>query len=134
LLQDTTKAYRKVTELLEKNLREPTVTRNSDSSDGGSITTIMQDILLLLIPYLTSADSATLFQLSFTPHVLGNSDNGVQKRGYRMLARLIESGKVTVDAESTIQKLNDLSDVLSPSAKKVSQFTFLLGTFAFMLY
>jgi ribosomal RNA-processing protein 12 len=119
LLQDTTKAYRKVAELLEKNLGQSTGTRNSDSSDGGSITTIMQDILLLLIPYLTSADAATLFQLSFTPHVLGNSDNGVQKRGYRTLARLIDSGKVTINAESTIQKLNEVSYVLSASAKKV---------------
>jgi ribosomal RNA-processing protein 12 len=54
-----------------------------------------------------------------TPEVLGGKDNGVQKRGYKILTKLLESGKVIIDAPSIIQRLDDLSDGLSPAAKKV---------------
>jgi len=78
-----------------------------------------QDILILLLPYLHSLQATSLFQICMTPEVLGGKDNGVQKRGYKILTKLLESGKVTVDAPSIIQRLDDLCDGLSPAAKKV---------------
>ena len=78
-----------------------------------------QDILLLLLPYLHSLQATSLFQLCMTSEILGGKDNGVQKRGYKILTKLLESGKVTIDAPSIIQRLDDLSDGLSPAAKKV---------------
>lgn len=47
-------------------------------------------------------------------------DNGVQKRGYKILAKLVESGKVSVDAEAILRQLDELADGLAPAAKKVT--------------
>ena len=93
--------------------------------DQGSLTAMTQDILLLLLPYLHSLQATSLFQLCMTPEVLGGKDNGVQKRGYKILTKLLESEKVTVDAPSIIQRLDDLSDGLSPAAKKVRPSSFI---------
>jgi len=81
----------------------------------------MQDLLILLLPYLTPADAGILFELCLTAEVLGNNDSGVQKRGYKILTRLIEMGKVTVNAEYVHQTLDEPSDSLAPAAKKVKQ-------------
>ena len=53
--------------------------------------------------------------------MLANQDNGVQKRGYKILTKLVESNKVPVDAQSVIQRLDDVSEGLAPAAKKVGQ-------------
>jgi ribosomal RNA-processing protein 12 len=60
-----------------------------------------------------------LFDLSLTSDVLTCKDNGVQKRGYKILTKVIESGKVDVDVESTLKKLDELVDGLNVAAKKV---------------
>lgn len=79
-----------------------------------------QDILLLLLPYLSAADSTALFELCLTHEVITNQDNGVQKRGYKTLAKLVEGGKLTtLDVDSVVKKLDELSDGLAPAAKKV---------------
>ena len=81
----------------------------------------MQDLLLLLLPHLSPVDSVSLFQICLTQQVLGSKDNGIQKRGYKILAKLVESGKVPVEAESLLRNLDELSDGLSAAAKKVCQ-------------
>ena len=50
--------------------------------------------------------------------VLESKDNGVQKRGYKVLARLVESGKVQLDAVAVLKKLEGLVDGLAAAAKK----------------
>lgn len=79
---------------------------------------VTQDLLLTLLPYLSAADAQLLFDLCSSSDVLGHSDNGVQKRGYKTLARLIESGKVQPDAEKVLQTLDERSDTLLAAAKK----------------
>jgi ribosomal RNA-processing protein 12 len=81
----------------------------------------MQDLLLLLLPYLTTADSAALFEFCLAAQVLGNNVNGVQKRGYKILAKLVESNKVILEAVTVIEKLDALADALVPAAKKVTR-------------
>lgn len=83
------------------------------------MTTTSQDILVLLIPNISAADSRLLFDLSLSSEVLSCKDNGVQKRGYKILSKLVESGKPPVDAEEILKKLDDMTDGLTPAAKKV---------------
>ncbi|TFK44425.1 armadillo-type protein [Crucibulum laeve] len=110
------KAYIKVVQLFKTNLMS-----NASAPAGaneGSMTATSQDILLLLLPYLSSTDATSLFQICLTPEVLSGKDNGVQKRGYKILTKLLESGKVNVDAEAVLRKLDELLEGLTPAAKK----------------
>lgn len=120
-LQEITKAYRKVVELFKQNLAKFQVAPvpNQGPGDSGSITAMTQDILILLLPHLSSADANALFQACLSSEVLGNKDNGVQKRGYKILAKLVDIGKVTVDAENILSRLDELAEGLAPAAKKV---------------
>lgn len=117
LLQATSQAFRKVVNLFKTNVAKPQPARGPD---GGSVIAMTQDILLLLLPYLSAADSTALFELCLTHEVITNQDNGVQKRGYKILAKLVESSKLlTLDVDSVVKKLDELSDGLAPAAKKV---------------
>lgn len=79
-----------------------------------------QDILILVLPHLSTQDTSELYNTILSQEVLANQDNGVQKRGYKILGRLIEGGKLTLDAEMLIKQLDELSDGLCPAAKKVN--------------
>jgi ribosomal RNA-processing protein 12 len=91
----------------------------SATGDIGNMTTTSQDILVLLLPSLSSADSQSLFNACLTPEVLTCKDNGVQKRGYKILGKLVESGRVAIDAEAAMISLISLTNDLIPAAKKV---------------
>ncbi|CAA7261659.1 unnamed protein product [Cyclocybe aegerita] len=118
--QEVRGAYVKVVQLFKTNL--PAAQKNPSYAnavgDIGNMTTTSQDILVLLLPSLSAADSKTLFALILTPDVLSCKDNGVQKRGYKILSKLVEHNKVTVDAEAVLRKLDELTDGLTPAAKK----------------
>jgi ribosomal RNA-processing protein 12 len=108
-------------DLFKQNLAKSQVApADNGPDDSGSVTAMTQDILILLLPSVSSTDATTLFQMCLSSEILGSKDNGVQKRGYKILAKLIESGKVTVDAEPVLSLLNDLAEQLVPAAKKVS--------------
>lgn len=79
-----------------------------------------QDLLVLILPYLSNQDASGLFDVILSKEVLTNPDNGVQKRGYKILAKLVEVGKVSSDVEPVIERLDELSDGLAPAAKKVN--------------
>ena len=79
-----------------------------------------QDILVLVLPYLSNQDASGLFDTILSKEVLANQDNGVQKRGYKILAKLVETGNVSPDVEPVIERLDELSDGLAPAAKKVN--------------
>ena len=116
--QDVTKAYRKVVELFKQNMAKDSESDNSN--DTGNLIIISQDLLILLLPHLPPADATTLFQLCLSSEVLNYKDNGVQKRGYKILGKLVDAGKVAVDAEHVLKALDELGDGLLPAAKKVS--------------
>lgn len=82
-----------------------------------------QDLLILLLPYLSSDDTSALFQLCLTSDVLGCKDNGVQKRGYKILAKIVERRDTAIDAENVLSRLDSLGDELLPAAKKVPSLT-----------
>ena len=86
------------------------------------MTVVTQDLLLLVLPYLSAEDASALFNMYLSGEVLESKDNGVQKRGYKTLARLVESGKVDIDAAAVLKKLDGVVDGLSAAAKKDRMF------------
>jgi len=78
-----------------------------------------QDLLQILLPYLGGNDSQILFELSSTGDVLESKDTGVQKRGYKILTKLIDGGKIQVTPENFIQQLEGRVDGVTAAAKKV---------------
>ncbi|KAJ7163578.1 armadillo-type protein [Mycena crocata] len=117
--QEIARAHVKVVQLLKANLaNQPAQPHRNSSIEGGSEAATTQDLVLLLLPNLSRADAQQLFQLCLSAQVLSGKDNGVQKRGYKILTRLIESQKVTVDAEVVLKQLDELADGLAPAAKK----------------
>ena len=102
---------------MEKSENGPPVP--SGLENGGSATAMTQDIAILLLPYISSADARVLYQLCLSSKVLTNKDNGVQKRGYKTLAKLVETGKVNENPEVVFSKLDEQLDGLAPAAKKV---------------
>lgn len=77
------------------------------------------DILVLLLPYFSTQDASELFDAIFSEEVLVNPDNAVQKRAYKILARLVEGSKLPIDVERLFKRLDESSDGLSSAAKRV---------------
>ena len=77
------------------------------------------DLLLLMLSYLSSADATTLFNICLAGDILESKDNAVQKRGYKVLAKLVEGGKVDVNADDILKRLDGVADGLAAAAKKV---------------
>lgn len=78
-----------------------------------------QDLLQILLPYLGDEDAQTLFALSSTGGVLESRSAGVQKRGYKILTKLVDSGKIQVTPENFIRQLEGGVDGVTAAAKKV---------------
>ncbi|EGO00192.1 hypothetical protein SERLA73DRAFT_122251 [Serpula lacrymans var. lacrymans S7.3] len=114
--QEIAKAYNKVLELFKQNLAN--AQSAPASQGGGSITAMTQDLLILLLPHLSEVDATSLFQTCLSKDILSNKDNGVQKRGYKTLAKLLSSGKVPVEVQSTLSRLDELAEGLLAAAKK----------------
>ena len=120
-LQHLSKAFSKVAQLFKQNLAVTATTSSKSgiSTDGDGVVTMTQDLLQVLLPYLRGKDAQTLFELSSTEGVLENKDTGVQKRGYKILGKLVESGKIEVAPENFIQLLEGRVDGVSAAAKRV---------------
>ncbi|KAF8200713.1 armadillo-type protein [Pholiota molesta] len=118
--EETHNAFLKVVQLFKTNL--PNASKNIGTTGAagsiGNMTTTSQDILVLLLPTLSTADSQALFELCLAPEVLSCKDNGVQKRGYKILSKLVDGGKVTVIAEVIIRRLDEMTEGLTAAAKK----------------
>ncbi|KAL0956351.1 hypothetical protein HGRIS_002501 [Hohenbuehelia grisea] len=113
------KAYAKVVQLFKTNLANAKSAPQPHSAiEGGSVTAMTQDILILLLPYLPANESQALFELCLSADVLSVPDNGVQKRGYKILAKLLERGTVKVEAEVVLRQLDSVVDGLTPAAKR----------------
>lgn len=121
LLQHLSKAFAKVSQLFKQNLAVPAATssKSGTNTDGDGVVTMAQDLLQVLLPYLGRKDAQTLFELSSTEDVLENKDTGVQKRGYKLLGKLVESGKIEITPENFIQLLEGRVGGVSAAAKKV---------------
>lgn len=102
--------------LLKNNLPSSHVKKDKDAE---GLVICAQDILILLTPFLSCSDSSTLLDFSLAADILAGKDGGVQKRGYKILFKLVENKKVTTDAEVIIGRLDGFLPNLSATAKKV---------------
>ncbi|KAF7306090.1 rRNA processing protein [Mycena chlorophos] len=116
--QEIAAAQSKIVQLLKTNLAAQAANPRQSSIEGGSEAATTQDLILLLLPYLASSDAQQLFQLCLSTTVLCAKDNGVQKRGYKILARLVETQKVSIDVEPVLKQLDELLEGITPAAKK----------------
>ncbi|KAI9509733.1 NUC173-domain-containing protein [Russula earlei] len=107
--------YCNVFDFFKQNLTKP---QSRGSTNTGSPISMTQDIFVILLPHLSTQNASELFDATLSNAVLVNPDNGVQKRGYNILARLVESGKLSLDAETLIKRLDEFSDTHTPAAKK----------------
>ena len=76
-------------------------------------------LLILILPHLSLADGSALFEFCLTSEITESQDNAVQKRGYKILSKLLEHGKASPDAQVVLQKLDALTSGLASAAKKV---------------
>ncbi|EJF65237.1 ribosomal RNA-processing protein 12 [Dichomitus squalens LYAD-421 SS1] len=116
--KEVTQAYHKLVTLFKQNLVKAQSAPAPRGPTSDSVTVMSQDLLLLALPYLSPEDATALFAMFLTSDVLESRDNGVQKRGYKVLTRLVESGKVQVDAAVVLKKLEGLVEDLAAAAKK----------------
>ena len=114
--KDVSKAYLNVVELFKQNLQK--FINAPDVQQNANVTAMMQDLLIILLPFLDMSDIASLFRVCLAEEVLSCKDNGVQKRGYKLLAKSIRSGKLQVDVLETLRRLDSFVTGLSPAAKK----------------
>lgn len=117
--QEISKANKKVVDLFRQNLvTSAKAPVPQGGQDVASVTATTQDLALLLLPYLSADDAQALFDMCITEEVLTSRDNAVQKRGYKILAKIVENKKNQIDAVSVLGDLQRFSGGLSPAAKK----------------
>lgn len=127
-IQDVAKAYQKLIALLQQNIsKAQTASQHHAPKESESITAMTLDILYIMLPFLSAVDSLALFDACSSTDVLESKDNGVQKRGYKILTKLVGSGNVEVDASKVLQRLEQSVDGLVPAAKKVRASVFCHG-------
>lgn len=128
------KAYGNVAGLFKQNLAKAQNDQghhgHGADKDTGSLAAMTQDLMILLLPHLTSKDAQKLFNTTLAPDVLGCRDSGVQKRAYKILSKLIANGKVTIeDTESVLKKLDESADSLAAAAKKARSYPYIMGKY-----
>ena len=102
--------YRKVIVLFQQNLDNQLKTLPKKSGDNvQNVTLTTQDLLVLLIPFLPLVECEELWGLCASTAVIGNADAGVQKRGYRVLSKLVQGEilSAVLNGEAVLQQLSE---------------------------
>lgn len=85
----------------------------------------MLDLLILLVPHLPAQSAAALFAHASGDGLIGSEDPAVQKKSYRLLARLIETKKVMRDGkglDAFVKRLADGGETIAAAARRVRLF------------
>ena len=115
--------YRKVVTLFQQNLGFPSKNLSKTAaSDVPNVTLMAQDLLVLLLPCLSTADCKALWDLCASNAVVGNADAGIQKRGYRIMSKLVQSRRMDgrLDIEAVLSQLEEVAVGVGGPAKRVS--------------
>lgn len=114
--------YRKVVSLFQQEINKPSKNQPPKGSDAPNVLLMSQDLLILVLPRLPQPECKELWDLCSSSAVMGHPESGVQKRGYRILMKLFESGSLTgvLNVEDVITNLTSSSDAVSTPAKRVS--------------
>ncbi|EJT97410.1 NUC173-domain-containing protein [Dacryopinax primogenitus] len=99
--------YERVINLLKDDMKKhaPVV-----PASGTSVSYTMLDLLTLFVPHLPLKHANNLLWMVATPEFLANKDASIQKKAYRLLARLAQSGKILHNGEGTDRLLTVLSE------------------------
>ncbi|KAK7035453.1 pre-rRNA processing protein [Paramarasmius palmivorus] len=111
-------AHSKVVNILKAELPKLSAEKSAKANDDESTALMALDLLLLLLPFLPVSDAAALFQLCLSREILTANSNGVQKRAYKILTKLVEGGKIPIEAEKVLRELDSAADDLTSAAKK----------------
>lgn len=126
--EELTSTYERVEGLLVAALAIPVPSTKGhgapkNEDDAIPPTHALLDILISLIPHAGPVERR-FFDLASGESVLGSADQAVQKKGYRILARLAEerNGKVIEGrVGEVLEKLVDNAGVVAHGAKRVSE-------------
>ena len=120
--QEVAKMYQKVIALFKQNLNnQPKKPPKTDGDNVQNVTLTTQDLLVLLLPYLPFAECEELWGFCVSTAVISNADAGVQKRGYRVLSKLVQGEKLSavLNAEVVLHQLAESADRVGPAARRV---------------
>jgi ribosomal RNA-processing protein 12 len=118
-MQELSNTFKKVSTMLTQNLKAtPT-----------PLTHTTLDLLVLLIPHISPTDGTKLFTIVFTDNAIASPDGTVQKKAYRILARLVERGIVdglqesdgkNFRVESVFARCVEITSNVNVAAKRAS--------------
>ncbi|KZO92603.1 NUC173-domain-containing protein [Calocera viscosa TUFC12733] len=99
--------YERVVNLLKDDMKKsaPIV-----PASGTSVSYTMLDLLILFVPHLPTKQANSLLWMIASPEFLANKDASIQKKAYRLLARLAQSQKVLKDGTGTDKLLTVVSE------------------------
>lgn len=103
--------------MLKANISKTNHARGKAESEHTVIASL-QDILVVLVPHLSEKDAQLIFTLCLSPELLKSNDNGVQKRAYKVLTKLVQSGKLQLDVEKLFAQMDEVAEDALPAAKK----------------
>lgn len=103
--------------MLKVNISKTSHARGKAESEHTVIASL-QDILVVLVPHLSEKDAQLIFTLCLSPELLKSNDNGVQKRAYKVLTKLVQSGKLQLDVEKLFAQMDEVAEDALPAAKK----------------
>lgn len=121
---DITATYEKVVGHLGEALNTPTPRPAPGAAAPSPTSHTMLDLLVIIVPFLPPATARTLFAHASAAEakLIGSPDAAVQKKSYRILARLLETKKVTLagaELETFVARLRDGTEVVSAGARRV---------------
>lgn len=129
---DVTATYEKVVGHLGEALQLPTPKPAPGAAAVSPTSHTMLDLLVIVVSFLPAPAARALFAHASAAEakLIGSSDPAVQKKSYRILARLLETGKVTLagaELEKFVARLRDGTEVVSAGARRVSRLCFAYG-------
>ncbi|CUA76354.1 Ribosomal RNA-processing protein 12 [Saccharomyces cerevisiae S288c] [Rhizoctonia solani] len=117
-VKELSATFKKVSTMLTQNLKGTAATPRTHTT---------LDLLILLVPHLSATDGTRLFTIVFAENVISNADGTVQKKAYRILARLVERGVVdglqeadgkNLKVESVLSRCVEITSSVNVSAKR----------------
>lgn len=122
--EDVTATYEKVVGHLGEALQAPVVKPTPGAPAASPTSHTMLDLLVIIVPFLPAPAARALFAHASAAEakLIGSNDPAVQKKSYRILARLLETGKVTLagaELEAFVARLRDGTEVVSAGARRV---------------
>ena len=122
-MQDINNTFSKVTTLLNRNITQQGSNNKTAQANAVTEAGTMLDLLIILIPFVSTKDAKVLSAIANNPVLLDGKDASQQKKCYRILTRMAEVGKFGSDQASLTACLGHLlanSTSVANGAKKVS--------------